>query len=720
MKHVLFLILLFYSTLIFSQTDSIHNKDTLNMYLYELTLEELLDVKISTAGKTLQKISDVPASVVIVTQKDIEDYGYRDLREILENVPGMYLTDEKIHFDVGINVRGFWSQTPSNVIIMINGIPQIDGLRSCYQLRNINLPVEAIERVEIVRGPMSVIYGSGAFFGAINIITRLEKNQGNISIAAGTNNSFEASAYLNYSNEDIKFNMSFKVDDRDGWEMPYKDIMSDFTLYPGFDEKAIPSSGFSSQTKHYTLRGDYKGIYSQLIYSDVKSGFQYLSAPSPETVPELTKRYFVGTIGIRKELMSWFSFNAQINTYSSNMERSNYYLPLAQSAIYAYNIEEAKYYDTQIDLFLTPSQLFEVTIGTYYKNTYKHIGITDSPLNPAFSNWSYWLKKGDNHLRYSAYSNIDFKPFNKLQILLGARIEQESEYRTFHRHGQGAIPDTSTHLKDLVPQSDLNLIPRFAAIYKINNNHVVKFMFGQAYRAPTLENNNLQLLSNNDGSGRTNAYLDNEEIGTFEINLHSVFGQKLAINSSIFKNKTKKLIIRATEVLSNSQIRYTQLNKGSFNTLGFELNVNAKPTNDFKIDFALTYQQTTNPNQASINVAHSPNLLCYFKTVYDLPVPKNGRNRITLALLGNYIDKIYASWDPGTLNRLGETVDGYFLLGANIRVRDFLIQNLFLNMKTTNLLNTKYHYATSPNASWADKGILGNGREFLFTLGWRF
>ena len=67
-------------------------------------------------------------------------------------------------------VRGFWSKGwNDNVIIMVNGVDQISDYFNDYPLTTIAVPVEAIDKIEVVRGPMSVIYGSGAFFGAINI-----------------------------------------------------------------------------------------------------------------------------------------------------------------------------------------------------------------------------------------------------------------------------------------------------------------------------------------------------------------------------------------------------------------------------------------------------------------------------------------------------------------------------------------------------------------------
>lgn len=97
--------------------------------LLSLSLEELLDVEVISAGKKPEKISDVPASVVYLTREEIETYGYSTLTKILEHIPGLYFIDSYEELNMG--VRGFispWSN--KHTIILINGMPQLDAQAS--------------------------------------------------------------------------------------------------------------------------------------------------------------------------------------------------------------------------------------------------------------------------------------------------------------------------------------------------------------------------------------------------------------------------------------------------------------------------------------------------------------------------------------------------------------------------------------------------------------
>ncbi|MCW8997250.1 MAG: TonB-dependent receptor, partial [Kangiellaceae bacterium] len=141
--------------------------------LLDLTLEELLEFKIESAGKRPEKIKEIPASVIIITREDIASYGYTSLTDVLEQVPGFYNIYSYEGVSGNFGIRGFWNPRSqnSNVAILVNGVNQArEDIRS-NPLAKITVPVEAIDRIEVIRGPMSVMYGNGASFGVINIIT---------------------------------------------------------------------------------------------------------------------------------------------------------------------------------------------------------------------------------------------------------------------------------------------------------------------------------------------------------------------------------------------------------------------------------------------------------------------------------------------------------------------------------------------------------------------
>lgn len=142
----------------------------------EMSLEELVNVKVDTvygASKYEQKVTQAPASVSIVTADEIKKFGYRTLADMLRSVRGLYVSDDRNYSYLGM--RGFQRPGDYNtrVLVLVDGHRMNDNVYDQTEFGRENLiDVDLIDRVEVIRGPSSSIYGSSAFFGVINIVTK--------------------------------------------------------------------------------------------------------------------------------------------------------------------------------------------------------------------------------------------------------------------------------------------------------------------------------------------------------------------------------------------------------------------------------------------------------------------------------------------------------------------------------------------------------------------
>jgi len=136
-------------------------------------LEELLNVKVEIATKRSQKVEEAPSIVSVVTRADIERYGWRELGEILRALPGFDFGNDGAKL-IGLAERGIWAHE-GKALLMING-------QTVSPLHNGNIgyygsyPAELIERVEVIRGPGSAVYGQFAGATVINMQTRAADN----------------------------------------------------------------------------------------------------------------------------------------------------------------------------------------------------------------------------------------------------------------------------------------------------------------------------------------------------------------------------------------------------------------------------------------------------------------------------------------------------------------------------------------------------------------
>jgi outer membrane receptor for ferrienterochelin and colicins len=144
--------------------------------LSNLTLEELAGLDIDSvygASMYLQKVTEAPSSVTIISADDIERYGYRTLADALRSVRGFYITNDRNYSYLG--VRGFSRPGDYNarILLLIDGHRLNDNVFGSALLgTEFPLDIELIQRIEIIRGPSSALYGTSAFFGVINVITK--------------------------------------------------------------------------------------------------------------------------------------------------------------------------------------------------------------------------------------------------------------------------------------------------------------------------------------------------------------------------------------------------------------------------------------------------------------------------------------------------------------------------------------------------------------------
>ncbi len=162
------------------------------MDLTLMPLERLMAMEVVSASKFPQRLTEAPASVTVVTAADIRDYGHRTLADILRSIRGLYVSYDRNYSYLG--VRGFSRPGDYNTRVLL----LVDGYRfndNVYDQASIGsefpIDVDLIERVEFVPGPGSSVYGSNAFFGVVNVITRrgADIGGGELAGAAGSGRS---------------------------------------------------------------------------------------------------------------------------------------------------------------------------------------------------------------------------------------------------------------------------------------------------------------------------------------------------------------------------------------------------------------------------------------------------------------------------------------------------------------------------------------------------
>ncbi len=170
--------------------------------LFNLSLEELMNIQVSITSKNPEKTSEAASILTVITRQDIEDNHCRDLVDVLNMVPGMNIAkDDDYTTFTSRGLYGFEGRT----LIMIDGLQLSDLYFGSFVMGN-ELPVHLVERIEIIRGPGSVMYGGTAELAVINIVTHANKQKDGLTVVARSG--WLPSTYGHY---DLGFSAARKV-----------------------------------------------------------------------------------------------------------------------------------------------------------------------------------------------------------------------------------------------------------------------------------------------------------------------------------------------------------------------------------------------------------------------------------------------------------------------------------------------------------------------------
>lgn len=159
--------------------------------LLALPFEDLARLQVSIATGTPRSLASAPAAASVITARELDAMGVRDIGEALETVPGLHVSNGSFQYAPRYFIRGITSSYNPHTLVLVNGLPQTslflgdrgERIPSLY-----SLPVQLLDRIEIIRGPGSALYGAEAFAGVINLITKspLDEKGGELSFSAGS------------------------------------------------------------------------------------------------------------------------------------------------------------------------------------------------------------------------------------------------------------------------------------------------------------------------------------------------------------------------------------------------------------------------------------------------------------------------------------------------------------------------------------------------------
>ncbi len=212
--------------------------------LNQLSLEQLGNVKVTTASKEPEEVWNTAAAIFVITQEDIRRSGATNLPDVLRLAPGVEVA--QLDSDKwAIGIRGFQGRLSKSVLVLIDGRSVYTPLFAGVYWEVQDVPLEDIERIEVIRGPGGTIWGANAVNGVINIITKSAKDTHGLMLSGGGGTVERGFLTARYGSGDDNFSYrvygsgfsrgsQFHPDhmEFDGWEMGQGGFRTDWNPTP--------------------------------------------------------------------------------------------------------------------------------------------------------------------------------------------------------------------------------------------------------------------------------------------------------------------------------------------------------------------------------------------------------------------------------------------------------------------------------------------------------
>lgn len=641
--------------------------------LADLSLEQLATVKVATvygASKHEQTVTEAPSDVSIVTAEDIKLSGYRTLTEILNGVEGFYTTSDRSYNYIG--VRGF--NRPGDfggrLLICIDGHRINDPIfDSAFNGMEFPLDVDLIERVEIIRGPGSSLYGNNAIFGVINVITRRGQEFGGVE-ASGSYGSFDTyTGRLSYGN---RF--------RNGVELA---LSGTYFNSEGHDSLFYPEFSRFNNGLANNLDGSQAGSgFASISYRDfaLEGGF----AQRDKTLP--TAAYGAVFADPRSKILDQraftdFKFHHQFEReleLSARLYFDSYlYKALAPLPEFDYNDarypgqitlnrdhDNAKSLGQEVQLTKTLWEQHRLTGGVDYRH--------DFNLNQH----NFDEGSGFNYVNDSSTADtVGVYAQDEYAILPNLILNAGLRYDYFSSFG-----------------STIN--PRAALIYTPWTNSTFKAIYGQAYRAP----NAYELYYEAPGY-TANPNLEPETSRSYELDYEQVLTPNLRLTSAFFYYKINDLITFREDANGNS----TFGNLAGATSLGAEAGLEANWAKGWRARLSYTYADARD-SETDQWLSNSPRHVAKFNFTAPL-----------------WQDKVFANLELLCLSNRrtvrGNTASGYVIANATLFSRE-IVKGLEFSASVYNLLDHKFGDPVS--GDFLQDTIQQDGRSFRVKLTYRF
>jgi outer membrane receptor protein involved in Fe transport len=537
--------------------------------LANLSLEELMDIKVTSASKKAEIISDAPAAVTVITSEDIRLFGYRTLAETLTRVPGFYVSNDRNYEYLGVRGIARPGDYNTRILLLVDGHRINDPVYDYAPIaEEFPVDIQDIDRIEIIKGPGSSLWGTNALLGVINVITKtggaidgtvltgeygtFRRRKGVVQLGKKLDNGAQIAASVSTLTNDGEEN----------------------TFFPEFNQSnnnlGVAQNRDDELARKASLRASLNG-----------TNFEFFTKERDKTVP--TGAYgtrFNSPLNTTRDVSTHVELNTNqdiskdfsmlIRAYADRVSYKGVFdFSSGDNDLINDDQSRSTLYGTELRLSNKLSKDASLIYGVEYQD-HSTLSLTNKDIIPTTQSY---LDLDSSRALLSFYSQLEYELKSNLKIVGGIRSD---DYST-------SAPEFS---------------PRGAILYTLDNDTTFKGMLGRAFRIANFYESNyrsaLQLQ---------NTSLKPERIYSYELAVEHRINKYSRISFNLFTQELDEIITQTQ--LDDSMTQFQNLN--SAQSKGIEVQYDLRIKDGIKMFFAgsLISTENGNTNQQLTNAPQS-------------------------------------------------------------------------------------------------------------------
>lgn len=587
--------------------------------LKKLSLEELMDIEVTSVSRTEERLGDAAAAIAVVTNEDIRRSGATTIAEALRGVPGLYVAQRNSN-SWAVSARGF-SSVNSEKLLVLNDTrsvytPLFSGVAWDVQ----DYLLQDIDRIEVIRGPGATLWGSNAVNGVINITTKHSRDTQDLYLEGGAGTEDDVIAGARYGGtlgEQGTFRVYGKYRERDGTEHSHPDTNDDWRLgQVGFRGDWETASGDSIMV----VGGAYDGDIGQLAPAIEIIG---RAGPTGDLEASVSGGHILG---------AWIH---RIDEHTHWRARAYYDRTRRDDPSY---LDELDTIDLDLQHGLLLAQRHQLLWGLNFRYTdNRNVGKGLFNLDPDSSADTV----------YSGFIQDQITLTDALKVTIGTKLE-ENEF------------------------SDLEVQPSVRVSWAISPEHTVWSSISRAVRVPTRLERDIAVDASDPALDPVfrllgNPDLESEELTAYEAGYRWVPSATLSIDLAAFYNRYDKLVsfelgTPFVDATGRTIVPLVNQNLNEGDGRGLEALVTYAPRENWRLSATYSYLDLNlhthgmDLNRGELYEGATPRHQLAVRSLLDLPAG------LQFDLHFRYLSDVRSSPDIVT----GEGIDGYSTLDARL------------------------------------------------------